>query len=323
MTDCVICGRATDGYACEPCTRPVHRDLIAAAALTDDTLTTIARLDRLPDRGGRTAPLRDDEPPTTPGGKPRQPNWLIEDRPTTPASALRPTAAPVNLDASSRVDAATGVITTWARMVIEERGLPTAPAPAPLAGPTCEPLQDCRRHRTCRAILGQHRARPGLSAAGRAALLLTNHLTWLRHHPAAAEALPELGQACRDIIRTVDRPAELELVGACDCGVRLYAKARAATITCRHCGKAWNTDSGRAEMTKHIRASLVTGAEYVTLHLRQHPGQPRKRVRDLIAQWARRGHIQVRGLSADGDPLYRYGDIDTRMNRLEDASSVA
>jgi len=317
VADCVICGRPTDGYACESCARPVRRDLIAAAALTADTVTTIARLDRMPQRGGRAqVSVTNLAEPQTSTGKPRQPNWLIEDRSVTPASALRPTAAPVNLDASFRVAAATNVIAAWARMVIEERGLPATAAPArpPLVGPTCEPLQDCRRHRTCRTILGQrHHARRGLGVAGRAALLLTNHLTWLRHHPAAGEALPALAQACAEIRRVIDRPPDLALAGTCDCGVRLYGRPGNAWITCTACGALNDARLRWDQAWRRANDRLVTAAEAVTLLMHEGAVVTRAQPRKRINQWAHRGQLVQRGTDSSGAPVYRYGDIADRM----------
>lgn len=313
---CALCPRTDSAYICREHLPAYTRalDLAFAVLNSREVETTVARLDRMPERGGRANPVDNMNEVGKSDG------------------ALRPTALPVNLDAARRADTAIGELTTWARHIAEQRGIPlgTTGDRRPIHGPVCQGQwvdhpdgrmwQQCQ-HQQCAAI--RHGRRPVLVPAAVACRFLASNAEWLRHRPEAVEAWPAIEAAAKTLTRLVDSPPELELVGACSCGVRLYARTRAATVTCRQCGAAWNTDSGRAEMTKHIRASLVTAAEYVTLHLRQHPGRPRKRVRDLIAQWARRGHIQARGTNADGDPLYRYGDIDTRMIRVVEASSAA
>lgn len=259
---CIRCQRPDQAYACDPCTRPLHRLLVQAAALADETLTTITRQDRLPNRGGAARP--DPEP------------WTSAD------GALRPTALPVNMHAVEIVDRATNTLTTWARLIGEERG----------------------------ALMPE----PGmLHQATRSALHIAAHLDWLRHRPQIAEALDELEDACRDLVRVVDRPADLQLVGACDCGVRLYAKAKATSVTCRACGANVDTASRWDTTWQQAQDRLVTAAEAASLLHIEGLATNRDRARKTIIMWGQRHAISQRGTNPSGQPVYRYGDIADRM----------
>lgn len=313
---CAICHRPDQAYICDRCVRPLHRQLIQAAALADEALTTITRQDRMPARGGSPRPElgANSEPAVTATGKPAQPNWLIEDRATTPVSALRPTGLPVNLAAADRTHAARAAITTWARVIIDERGLTVRPKPTLTGGPEC--VRPRCGHPSCHRIRASREAvrRYGdLDQVTHACLLVATHLHWLRHRPHVVEALPELEEACRDLVRVVDRPPDLELVGACDCGVRLYGKRGATWITCRGCGQAVNAAARWDATWQQAQDQLVTAAEAVTLMLHEGLINTRAQPRNLLNQWARRGHLIQRGANEVGHPLYRYGDIADRM----------
>lgn len=312
---CIRCDRPDQAYACDHCTRPLHRQLIQVAAVADDVLTTITRTDRMPACGGNERATFIPEPPTTTaGGKPAQPNWLIEDRPTMAAGALRPTGLPVNLAASDRAHAAQNTITTWARLIIDERGLTVRERPTLTAGPGC--VRPRCGHPSCHRIRASREAarRYGdLSQVSHAALLIAQHLDWLRHRPHIEQALPELEDACRDLVRVVDRPPDLELVGACDCGVRLYGKRGGTWITCRGCGQLHHAPSRWDAAWQQAQEQLVTAAEAVALMLHEKLITTRAQPRKRINQWAHRGQIAQHGTNDRGEAVYRYGDIADRM----------
>ncbi|MFE7869747.1 hypothetical protein ACFUYE_05280 [Micromonospora humida] len=201
---------------------------------------------------------------------------------------------PINLGASARLDAAQTAITTWARHVADERGVqpPSAAADRRTGAGPGDPLQAAARW-------------------------LTRHVEWLQHRPEVAEAYRDIGAARRLITGIVDRPAGRVLVGACDCGAVLYAKATAATITCRHCERAWHVAASRAALRQALDDKLVTAAQLAALAVVGDPDLDRQRVRRLVNVWGHRGPdhggIVTQGHDAAGNPLYRFGDVMGRV----------
>lgn len=108
---CALCPRTDSAYICREHLTPLTRALDLAFAVLNDpangVAATVARLDRMPERGGLS------HPPNHP-----QSEW------TTADGALRPTALPVRLDAATRADAAVNELTGWARHIAEQRGIP-------------------------------------------------------------------------------------------------------------------------------------------------------------------------------------------------------
>jgi len=314
MTTCYACQAPTNAYACERCTRPLHRALIQAAAIADELQTTITRQDRVVRQGGES--LRDTkamEPTTTVTGKPRQPNWLIEDRATLPAGALRPTGLPVQLDAADRTAAARNTITTWARTIIEERGLTVRPRAALVAGPQC--VKPRCAHESCHRIAAMRAAvaRYGdLDQLAHAALLIAQHLDWLRHRPQIEEALPELIDACRELERITDRPPDRQVVGACECRAVLYAVARQKVITCKDCGESWDVAATRETLLNYAQGYVFTAAEIAGLLAHLDPDGNRMRLRKRINAWASRGLIVSHG-TRDGAPTFVLRDVLDRL----------
>ncbi|WP_213452874.1 DUF1922 domain-containing protein [Rhizomonospora bruguierae] len=201
---------------------------------------------------------------------------------------------PLNLAATARLDAAQNELTGWARHVAGERGLPT-PAGA-------DPLEVAARW-------------------------LTGHVEWLRFREEAFEAFEAFGDAERTVTTIADRPPERVIVGACDCGARLYAPRGAAVATCRDCGQRWDVDKSRDILRRHLAKMLATPAEIATMALYLDPDADRRRVRHLITVWAtrRRGGvplITMRGRDAAGAPLYRVGEVLDRLSRPAEEGPV-
>lgn len=218
---------------------------------------------------------------------------------------------PVNLDAGAEHDAAVTVLTTWARHIHEASGraLPTT----------------TRRDEHPLAIL---------------ATWLVGQLDWLRHRPEGGDALDELSDACRILIRVVDRPADRVLAGRCPCGEYLYAIRTAATVTCRACNTGYDVQATRRILREQLGNALFTGAEIATLATYLGLTPNREATRNLIKVWASRGMIVAHGTyraepeedkaptdgveaeGGDGDdeqaeersvPLYRFGDVIERL----------
>lgn len=189
---------------------------------------------------------------------------------------------PINLAAGARLDATQAAITTWARHVAEERGI---------------------------------RPPAGVDPLATAARWLGDHLDWLRHRQEVTEAYRDIAAARRVVVGIVDRPAGRVLVGACDCGAVLYARASAAVVTCRGrtCQQAWNVAESRDILRRALDDKTMTAAQIAGLAVVADPDLDRQRVRRLVNVWGHRGPdrggIETRGHDDAGHPLYRVGDV--------------
>jgi hypothetical protein len=224
---------------------------------------------------------------------------------------------PINPTARQRFDAAQNAVTTVARHVAETRGMPITDRPA-AAGPLCPAAArrlDCW-HRSCDTI------RETSDALAIAAWWLLGHIDWLRHRPEGPEVFATLEAAAKALARLTDRPPDLVVVGACTCGAGLYAQAGAGTVRCRDCGERWDVERSRETLRARLDGMLMTAAEIATMAVVGDPDANRTRVRKLINQWATRRRIIEHGHNAAGDPLYRFGEVMTRLT-VESQRSVA
>lgn len=283
---CDLCGNPTDGYVCQRCTGQTAGYLQYVIDLAPEVETNVARLARYATRNGVRADL-DEEDRGPSALNRRQPvdtfGWpASKDRPLR--GALRATGLPVDLNASGRAVGAFTIVDGWARFVERERGL-VAPG----------------------VRVGEH-------AAAVSARFLTGQLDWLRHQPQADQANEQLRAAGAVIKRIVDRPADEDLVGVCDCGLYLYARRGRSRVACR-CGIEWNVEEQRGWLMEVLRDRLVTVAEAATLGVLAFPDLNRERVRKLVASWVRTdrpGHLIGRD-TADG-PAYLFGEILDRLS---------
>lgn len=284
---CDLCGNPTDGYVCPADVVTTARYLQRVVDLAGEVETNVARLARYATRNGRRAPLADEESTGREVNR-RQPVRVFgfpasKERPLP--NALRAVALPVDLNASARAAQAFNDVTTWARMVHEERG--------------ARLLLDVG--------VGEH---PAAVAAG----FLLDQLDWMRHQPFADEAFEQLRAAGAVIQRIVDRPADEDLVGVCDCGLYLYARRGRALVQCL-CGLAWNVQESRLTLMEALRDRLVTIAEAATLGVLAFPDLQRERVRNLVKSWVRpdRPNHMI-GVDTPDGPAYPFGDILDRLS---------
>jgi hypothetical protein len=275
---CVVCDRPTpDGYACREDAQELATALREAAGHAEDAETVIARQTRY-------------------GGGSRGPS----DGGMTP-----------NLFASATLARFQGVIGTWQRDLIET-GRAAEPGPwRSYAGPLCAPARPGDEERDGNRCEHQSCARvrePRPTVLAQAVLWLADHLEEIRQHPAAAQAFPELTNACGELAWIVDRPAERDLVGVCDCGKVLYATKARAFITCPvpTCKLNWHVERSREILRKALGDKLVTLPEAARLAAYLDPDRTQDGIRKLIA--ARVGQLAPHGTLGE-EPAYLFGDV--------------
>lgn len=151
------------------------------------------------------------------------------------------------------------------------------------------------------------------NAIAEAALYLAAHVDQLRAHPAAAEAWAELTAACRELERIVDRPADKELVGVCDCGKVLYAGHGRSVVKCPQptCKLTWDVAESRDILRRHLGDKLVTAAEAARLSAYMDTDRTQEQIRKLINKWAERGELVVHRLR--DEDAYRFGEVAGRL----------
>lgn len=173
-------------------------------------------------------------------------------------------------------------VSTWARVVAEEK-------PAPW---------------------------PDVSSVGLLAAWLTGHVEWLRHHPAAHEAVEEVTSVVRRCLRAIDvAPARL-YAGPCSidtpdepCGHDLYADPKSAVVTCPACGKRYDVAERKAWLMETARDHLASANEASALCY--------KLLGDLVTTamirgYVHRGKLAPHGKRVEGSrevALYRIGDV--------------
>lgn len=188
---------------------------------------------------------------------------------------------PVNLSAAYDHSAAVTVLLTWARHVSYERGdaLPTV---------------RLDRERPI-AVLALWLAAP-------------DRLRWLRHRPEADEAFDEMLDACRLLVRVVDRAAERWYAGRCGvdgCQAELYPVAGASTVICRDCGSRHDLDERKSDLLVQAEDQLASASWCAATLTRL--GVPCRT--NTVVKWGARGRLLGHGVDALGHPLYRLGDV--------------
>jgi hypothetical protein len=194
---------------------------------------------------------------------------------------------PVDLAASAKLRPIENTIGTWARHVAEE-ARQTIPPPV----------------------------WPSFNRTAAAARWLSLHVDWLRGRPEADEAFGELHDACRELVRLIDRPADRELVGMCDCGKVLYAPHGRTEVTCPvpTCELRWDVAESRAILRRALDGKLVTAAEAARLGQYLDTDRTQEQIRKLINAWSSRSLIVAHG-EIDAEPAFRFGDVSERLAR--------
>lgn len=180
-------------------------------------------------------------------------------------------ALPFNPAASELGTSLRGILNTWCRLIAEERG---------------KELPDDTAEAVSRWLL--------------------NHVTWLRHHQAGAEAVEEMTNAVSQVRRAVDRPAERIYAGPCaDCHGDMYGKPGATSVECRPCGLEYPVEDMQAWMRSKVNGRLVSAREGVTLLSRF--GLPVQQ--KTIDKWVQRNRLTPYCLDRQDRRIFLFGEL--------------
>lgn len=128
-------------------------------------------------------------------------------------------------------------------------------------------------------------------------------------HPAAGEAVDEIGSAVELAYAVIDRPPDLLPAGQCGylgCPAILYAEPDARMITCRVCGSDHEADVRRGWMLESSEEQRLT-ATAALLWVKLLEG---KRIPSgTWRSWLSRGRIAHVDVDHVGHRLYRFGDV--------------
>lgn len=275
-TTCTRCGRpvADGAYACSACVGQTADNLEFIEATADDLQTTLTRQDRVSaGTGGR---------------------------------ANAETPLPINLNASDVGSRLRNTLTTWVRLVAEERGVSIADA-----FDTCGGDGSWCTHHRCRVIRlgGDQEISNGAMAAW-----LRTRLSWIAHREWGPSCFDELSKVAVDLGRAVDSPPPMISLGRCeavDCNGELRAHKEASWTKCKECGASYDVAKvkdkllGRADHIKRNAASLAR----ILTALGDKNAEGKLIVREL--QWVtnrvQRKQLFPVGKDESGKPLYSLG----------------
>lgn len=119
------------------------------------------------------------------------------------------------------------------------------------------------------------------------------------------DAVSELTRAIGKCRMVIDRPAEKQYAGPCECGRDLYAKPKAKVTRCRSCEREYDVEEMRDWMRKATEGRLVTALEGSTLLGRFDLPTAQK----TIDSWHDRKRVVDHGKSPDGRWLYLMSDL--------------
>lgn len=244
---CELCGSEVGDLAnvCTHCARGLRIDLDDIPSLDTELEIAVAKLTRIGSGGGRASEPR----------------------------------LPVNLDADTVGRQLKAVLTSWAGLVADERGIA-----------------------------------PPIDGITPTSTWLLRHVEWLRHHPAGADAVVEIRDAVRDTRRIIDRPAPRTFAGYCDCGTPLYARQDATFAACPTCVVA---DERRVYDVHRTRDAMLTSMADMVMPPVAAAYALSTLVRPIPANtirvWARRGKLLPADVDDRGHALYRLSDVAKLM----------
>lgn len=144
-------------------------------------------------------------------------------------------------------------------------------------------------------------------------------------NPEVADAAGSLHRLIDQASWVVNRPEARQQLGDCPaqgCDGHLSALPAATFASC-HRDRAHQVEAQplRDRLLDELDDRICTAAQIA--HLTTYLGlrKNREQVRKQINQWAHRARIATRGLDADGDPTYRFGEVKTLLLEAEARST--
>lgn len=199
-------------------------------------------------------------------------------------------------DGSRLQDACKNTISTWVRVVMEDKPVIHGPV-----HPAC-------LHVTCSTA---RRSRLPADTVASCCLYLLGHADWIRTMVWAPEILDELDNLEAQLRRMVDRPADREYIGNCDeCSENLYRKPDSHKAKCRHCLKEYDDAADRRlAVMGDLNDHYLTAAE-IELAFTDIGRTPLTAAR--VRKWAQRDRLVARGhaiVRGKEHPTYLVADV--------------
>ena len=282
-----ICGKPIhdNAYICGPCGQALTKALHHIADLHSELDVTLTRQARIGSTNGPAHP-----PEVDPDSQPK--NVILW--------GVAVQSLPFHLGASKVAHDVGNTISTWARVILEERRMELPPIPEPPIGPVCNPTE-CK-HRSCTVIRWHVRE----SETVHAARFIGGYVWWLRRRPEAPEAYSDLIAVASQLERIIDNPPTLKYAGPCNiCRKDLYVREGAGMVECRPCGMTYDM-AGRREWLLEAAEDRLERAAHIAQAVTD-LGSPISA--DRIRKWAERGRLIPHATDRLGRPLYRIGDV--------------
>lgn len=162
---------------------------------------------------------------------------------------------------------------------------------------------------------------------------LSSMATWmlwrvdgLAWHDFGTEVVHDITRAASEAFRCVTWKSEArKYLGSCDephpddetlpCPGDVYAETDAEFGACDYCATPYPVQQRRDDMRKVLDDRLFTAAEIAGLSVHLGLDLPREVVRKRLNQWSRRDQIAVKGHTPEGDPTYRFGDVEVLLHK--------
>lgn len=132
----------------------------------------------------------------------------------------------------------------------------------------------------------------------------------LLNHPAAEEAVDEIGAATQLARCVTDRPLAKVYAGPCDadgCDGELYAKPFDADVACPECGITHAVDERREAMLAELDEMLFPLTQIAKL-ANYFGGVDSRRASKLLGIWEARRRITPHSVDREGRGLYPFGE---------------
>lgn len=281
MSEC-RCGRPTrdDGTFCDTCGASLTRALAETPFLVEQATITITRQ--------RSAVIG--------GGGSKSSQATLEDYLADVAvQGLRGVQTPWHDKASAALRNLHDILVSWVRMCAEEGVRHNG-------GPERLPVDE---------------------TAAMSRWLLCR-VDGLRLHDAGGDAVDEITAAAGEVRRIVFwKRKNRSYLGTCgltvtddegvtileSCPGDMYADEGADVGSCDDCGQGVTVVIRQTEITKKLEDHLCTPAEIATYAVHLGLQAKRESVRRKVNHWAEHKRILKRGEAANGDPMFRYGEV--------------